>query len=437
MIKAARRIVEKLRLHGYEAFFAGGWVRDFLLRRKPKDVDIATSASPDEVLRLFPRSIPIGAQFGVIQVRLYGRAFDVVTFREDSNYLDGRHPSSVHFSSPEQDALRRDFTINGLFYDPVADRLIDYVHGRNDIQSKVIRTIGDAVERFTEDKLRMLRAIRFGCNLGFAIAPDTWSALKELAPRILQVSWERIRDELAKLFTGPAPGKGLDLLHESGLLGYILPEVEAMQATPQSSGGIPAVDVFAHTRAMLDRLQKPSAVLAFATLLQDVGKGSAGACESGQKPEGHAALGARISRDICRRLRMSNEEIDRIADLVLMHTDLLRIEEMRESARRRLLCRPYIEDHLELLRVNCLSRRKTLDSYWNCVRKVKDQKQIPATAPLINGDDLIKLGYTPGPIFNRILQTVEDLQFENELRTKEEALAHVKVTFPLSGETPP
>jgi poly(A) polymerase len=435
MTKAARRIVEKLRLHGYEAFFAGGWVRDFLLRRKPKDVDIATSASPDEVLRLFPRSVAIGAQFGVIQVRLYGRSFDVVTFREDNHYLDGRHPSSVHFSSPEQDALRRDFTINGLFYDPVAGRLIDYVHGRNDIQNKIVRTIGDAAARFTEDKLRMLRAIRFGCNLGFAIAPDTWNALKELAPQILQVSWERIRDELAKLFTGPAPGKGLDLLHESGLLRYVLPEVEAMRGMPESSGRNPAVDLFAHTRVMLDRLQKPSTVLVFGTLLLDVGRIGVG--ESGQKPEEHAALGAKISRDICRRLRMSNEEIERIADLISTHTDLQRIEEMRESARRRLLCRPNIEDHLELLRVNCLSSQQKLDSYRNCVRIVEQHKQTPAPAPLINGDDLVKLGYSPGPIFNRILQTVEDLQFENVLRTKEEALEHVKATFPFSGETQP
>ncbi len=203
MRKAAQRIVEKLRLHGHEAFFAGGWVRDFLLRRKPKDIDIATGALPDEVRKLFPHSRPVGAQFGVIQVHLYGHIYEVATFRSDRDYLDGRHPSSVEFSGPEQDAQRRDFTINGLFYDPVADRLIDYVHGRNDIQNRLIRTIGDPHARFAEDKLRMLRAIRFACSLDFRIAPKTWSAIQSFAADILQVSWERIRDELIQILTGP------------------------------------------------------------------------------------------------------------------------------------------------------------------------------------------------------------------------------------------
>jgi poly(A) polymerase len=389
------------------------------------------------VLRLFPRSIAIGAQFGVIQVRLYGQTYEVATFRRDNDYLDGRHPSSVEFSSPEQDALRRDFTINGLFYDPIADRLIDYVHGRNDIQKKVIRTIGDAATRFSEDKLRMLRAIRLSCSLGFTIAPGTWSALKELAPQILQVSWERIRDELAKLFTGPSAGGGLNLLHESGLLYRILPEVEAMKGTRQSCNASADDDVFVHTRTMLDMLQKPSPALAFGTLLHDVGKAFTRTNEPDQKIEEHAALGAGISRDICRRLRMSNEEIDRIADLVSTHMNLQQINDMRESARRRLLCRPHIEEHLELLRVNHLTSNKKLDLYWDCVRKIEEYESAPAPAPLLNGDDLLRLGYAPGPIFNRILQTVEDLQFEHVLETKEEAVEHVKAVFPFSGKTQP
>ena len=437
MIRAARRIVEKLRLHGYEAFFAGGWVRDHLLRRKPKDVDIATSALPDDVLRLFPHSIAIGAQFGVIQVRLYGRAYEVATFRKDSVYLDGRHPSSVEFSGPEQDALRRDFTINGLFYDPVAERLIDFVHGRDDLQHKIIRTIGEASERFAEDKLRVLRAIRLSCNLGFSIEPGTWSALKEYAPDIRQVSWERIRDELIKLFTGPFPGTGLELLHESGLLLPILPEIEAMRGIPHMPGAVSGMDVFEHTRAALDMLRRPSAVLAFGTLLHDVGKPPALSEGVDRQDAGHELLGAKISRDICRRLRMSNEEMDRIADLVSTHMELQRINEMRESASRRLLCRPNIADHLELLRVNCLSGHKKLDVYWSCVQKVKACEKTPAPARLINGDDLVKLGFPPGPIFNRILQAVEDLQLEGVLHTREEALEHVKTAFPFSGESKP
>ena len=212
MRKAARRIVEKLRLQGYDAVFAGGCVRDFLLHRKPKDIDIATSARPDEILRLFPNSRALGAQFGVIQVLMYGHGYEVATFRSDCEYLDGRHPSSIVFSGLEQDALRRDFTINGLFYDPIGDRFIDYVEGRSDIREKRIRTIGDPSERFAEDKLRMLRAIRFSCNLGFSIVAETWDAVRRFSPDILQVSWERIRDELIELFTGPAPDSGLDLL---------------------------------------------------------------------------------------------------------------------------------------------------------------------------------------------------------------------------------
>lgn len=275
MRRAARRILEKLRLHGHEAFFAGGWVRDFLLRRRPKDIDIATSAMPDEVRRLFPKSRSIGAQFGVIQVPLYGHIYEVATFRSDNAYLDGRHPSSVTFSGPEQDALRRDFTINGLFYDPIADRLIDYVHGRIDIQSKLIRAIGNPDERFTEDKLRMLRAIRFACNLGFTIVPETWDAIRQLASGILQVSWERIRDELAGILTGPDPASGMHLLLDSGLLAHVLPEVAAMRGIPPQAGEHGRTDLFTRTADSLALLRKPALTLAFGTLLRDAGAAKA------------------------------------------------------------------------------------------------------------------------------------------------------------------
>jgi poly(A) polymerase len=435
MKKAARRIVEKLRLHGHEAFFAGGWVRDFLLRRKPKDIDIATSALPDEVLQIFPRSIAIGVQFGVVQVQMYGHAYEVATFRSDNAYLDGRRPSSVEFSGPEQDALRRDFTINGLFYDPVADRLIDYVHGRNDIQNRLIRTIGDAAARFGEDKLRLLRAIRLSCSLGFTIAGDTWLALQKNAPDILQVSWERIRDELIQIFTGPSPGTGLDLLHESGLLAHILPEVEAMHGIPQSPDAAPGRDVFAHTRMALDALHNPSQTLAFATLLHDVGKLRTFSKNSSQPFEKHAQVGGDISREICRRLRMSNDYIDQIVDLVSTHMDLWRIGEMRESALRRFLRRPNIRDHLELFRANCISGSRKLDCYMQWIQKYKEYKQTPMPDPVVRGDDLIQLGYAPGPIFNRILLAVEDLQLEGVLRTREEAVEYIQAAFPLPGKT--
>lgn len=437
MIRAARRIVEKLRLHGHEAFFAGGWVRDYLLRRKPKDIDIATSARPDEVRRLFPHSIAIGAQFGVVQVKLYGRAYEVATFRRDNAYVDGRHPSSVEFSDPEQDALRRDFTINGLFYDPIADRLIDYVRGRSDIQNKLIRTIGEASERFAEDKVRMLRAIRLSCNLGFTITQDTWKAIQASAPQILQVSWERIRDELVKLFTGPSPGKGLELLHDGGLLAPILPEIEAMRGIPIHPGSESSMDVFQHTRETLNMLRRPTAVLAFGALLRDVGKTEIAAGTSQQSADELALSGAKISRNLCRRLRMSNEETDRIVNLVSMHTQLPRIDSMRESERRRLLCRPDIREHLELFRASCLVDRKRLDCYWRCLRKIEEYERTPAPSPLISGEDLIALGYAPGPMFGRILQAIEDLQLEGILRTREEALEHIRTEFPFPGDMQP
>jgi poly(A) polymerase len=429
MRKAARRIVEKLRLHGHEAFFAGGWVRDFLLRRKPKDIDIATSALPDDVLRLFPNSKSFGAQFGVIRVPIYGRTFEVTTFRSDSTYLDGRHPSSVTFSGPEQDALRRDFTINGLFYDPIADRLIDYVHGRSDLQAKRIRTIGNPEERFSEDKLRMLRAIRFACILGFEIVPETWDAIQKLAPGILQISWERIRDELSKILTGPDPASGLDLLHQSHLLTHVLPEIEALCGMPRDTDPDSKAAVFTLTLRAMGILKKPSTSLAFGTLFHDLRAGVSPEDE-GQCENIHAEHGAKIASQICRRLKMSNEEISRIVDLVSTHPEFSRARQMQESALKKLMRKPNIADHLELYRVACLSNEKSLDTYRYCLQKFKEYSQEPVAAPLITGEDLIEMGYAPGPVFKRILQTVEELQLEGVLRTRNEALDHVKSAFP-------
>jgi poly(A) polymerase len=437
MRRAARRIVEKLRLHGHEAFFAGGWVRDVLLRRKPKDVDIATSALPEEVLSLFPNSRSIGAQFGVIQVSMYGHAYEVATFRKESTYLDGRHPSSVVFCGPEQDAHRRDFTINGLFYDPIADRLIDYVHGRNDIQNKLIRTIGDPRNRFEEDKLRMLRAVRLSCSLSFKIVPETWNAIEKLAPGILQVSWERIRDELINIFTGPAPDAGLSLLYESGLLKHILPEIAEMRRIPRSSESVRDMDVLAHTGIALAMLRKPSPSLAFGTLLHDVGKPSTYSQDEHARFKGHEKIGGKISEEVCRRLRMSNEEVEQIADLVRTHMDFIRVSELPKSALSRLLRKPNISDHLELFRVNCLSGGKSLKIYSDYTEKLQEYKKEPAKPPLIKGEDLIELGYSPGPVFSEILRAVEDLQLEGILRSREDAIRHVKAAFPIANKPQP
>ena len=436
MQKAARRIVEKLRLHGHEAFFAGGWVRDFLMRRKPKDIDIATSALPEDVLRIFPNAVAIGASFGVVQVRLYGRAYEVATFRTEGPYLDGRHPSAVKFSGPKQDALRRDFTINGLFYDPLAKRVIDYVHGKTDIQRKTIRTIGNPKERFAEDKLRMLRAVRFACSLSFVIDPGTWEAIKGLAADIRQVSWERIRDEVLKIITGPNAGRGLDLLQESGLLSQILPEIEAMRGVAQPPEYHPEGDVYVHTRMMLEMLRHPSPVLALAALLHDVGKPPTFSVKERIRFDGHVEVGARMAEEICRRLRLSNEETEQVVDLVLNHLRFMHVRQMRESTLKRFLRKTNFSDHLELHRIDCLCSHGDLESYTFCKKKLEELKdEPPSPPPLVTGHDLIEIGYAPGPIFKQILEAVEDLQLENALTTREDALAYIRNTFPLAKNT--
>jgi poly(A) polymerase len=429
MRRAARRIVEKLRQHGHEAFFAGGWVRDYLLRRKAKDIDIATSATPEQVLRLFPRSVPVGAEFGVIQVRSYGRSYEVATFRREGPYLDGRHPSKVEYTGPKQDALRRDFTINGLFYDPIADRVIDYVHGRNDLQHRLLRTIGDPAERFTEDNLRMLRAIRLACNLGFQIVPATWEAIVGLAPGIARVSWERIRDELLKILTGIDRARALDMLAESGLLKHILPEVDSLRGPGQQEPQ-PENDVFAHTRAAVDLLRNPTPVLSLGTLLHDVARPCTGTAPEGTGLDSHAELGAGIASDICRRLRLSNEELEQVVGLVRDHLRFIEVRQMRESTLKRFLRRPDFSDHLELHRANCLAHRRSLDDYDFCREKLAEFGREGLHPPaLIGGQDLIDLGFAPGPLFSGILREVEDLQLENVLKTREEALEHVRRSF--------
>ena len=430
MKAAACRIVEKFRLHGYAAFFAGGWVRDYLLDRKPKDIDIATSAHPDEVVRLFPKSRPVGAQFGVIQVFLYGRTYEVATFRSDQEYQDGRHPSSVTFSGPEQDALRRDFTINGLFFDPANNSIVDYVGGQRDLEARLIRTIGDPGQRFSEDKLRMLRAIRFSCTLGFLIVPETWSAIRQLAPAILQVSWERIRDELRGIFTGPAPGQGLDLLYRSGMLKHILPEVESLQGVPRRLQSEPDQDLLTHAGHTLSVLRKPSLVLAFGALLHDVGKPQAIASGNPDMLKRHAELGEQITEKICRRLRMSTDETDRIVNLVAMHSLFGKVRQLRDSDFQRLLRRPDIKDHLELHRADRVSGRKDLSTYKYCIEKLRQFHGQPFPAALLNGEDLISMGYSPGPTFKEILRRIEDMQLEGTIRSREEAIAHVRKAFP-------
>jgi putative nucleotidyltransferase with HDIG domain len=437
MFKAARRIVERLRQNGHTAYFAGGWVRDYLLGRRAADIDIATSACPKQVMHLFPHSTPLGMRFGVVQVRFYGRPFEVTTFRKEGPYLDGRHPSSVDFAESREDALRRDFTINGLFFDPADGEVIDFVGGTQDLERRVIRTIGDPRERFSEDRLRMLRAVRFACLLGFSIAEETWRAIIEQSGTILQVSPERIRDEVAKTLTGPSPGRGLDLWQRSGLLARILPEVEAMRGVPQPPEFHPEGDVFEHTQLALGFLRRPSAVLALGTLLHDVGKPPTLSVQERIRFDGHVETGARIAGEICRRLRLSNQDTERVVDLVRCHLHFMNVMEMRESTLRRFLGKPDIADHLALHRADCLGSHRDLGYYRFCQEKLREWRAEPARRPaLINGNDLMAAGYQPGPRFGEILQEVEDLQLEGVLSTREQALEFVRSRYRTPEGTP-
>lgn len=429
----ALEIVKQLRGAGYEAYFAGGSVRDMLMGNPPHDIDVATSAHPDHVLKLFDKVIPVGLKYGVVLVVVDGKPYEVATFRRDETYTDGRHPEGVRFSSPQEDALRRDFTINGLFYDPIAKKIIDYVGGQEDIKNKIIRTIGDPHERFSEDKLRLMRAVRFACRLDFVIEAKTLEAIKKLSSKIVEVSQERIRDELVKILTGPNVGRGMDLLQQTGLMRAILPEVHAMEGVQQPPEFHPEGDVFVHTRMALEFLESPSTVLAMGTLLHDVGKPPTFAIKERIRFDNHVEVGARMAEAICRRLRFSNEEVEQVADLVRNHLKFMHVREMRESTLKRFLRKENFLDHLELHRVDCLACHGNLENWEFCKRKL-EEFSVEAIKPprLVTGDDLIELGYKPGPIFKEILSYLEDAQLEGTIKTKEEGLTLAKQKFPLN-----
>ena len=432
MIRSAQRIAAKLRQQGYKALFAGGCVRDSLLHRAPKDVDIVTSALPGEVRKLFPNSIGLGIQFGVVRVRMYGKTYEVATFRSDAEYRDGRHPSSVSFSEPKYDALRRDFTINGMFMDPETGRVIDYVRGRSDLERGLIRAIGDPGKRFMEDKLRMLRAIRFACNLDFKITAKTWKALSELSALITEVSWERIRDELIGIFTGPAPDRGLGLLQKSGLLLHTLPEIAHLQK--KNPPGRPGENLLEHTISAMRLLQKPSLPLAFGTLLHELEPSISyprlKESSRAEKQRPHSGVVVRI----CMRLRMSRRETERISSLV--HGQILfpGAKQMKESALKRFLRTPHFTEHLQLYHAHAVSLGLPGDTYHYCRMKLKELAREADIAPLLRGSDLSRMGYGPGPIYSRILDSVEDLQLEGKLKSRREALRYVLEAYPLKPE---
>ena len=439
MEKTAREIAARLRENGHMAYFAGGCVRDMVRGLTPKDYDIATDARPEAVQKLFPRTYAVGAHFGVIIVLENGFQFEVATFRSDEGYIDGRHPSAVRFSSPEEDAKRRDFTINGMFYDPVAEEVIDFVGGRADIAAKLVRAIGDPAERLAEDRLRMLRAVRFATVLDYKIDNGTWKALVANAPSINQISAERIRDELVRVLTSPNRVRGWDLLDSSGLMRVILPEIDAMKGCLQPQQFHPEGDVFQHTRLMLQFLsEKVSVPLVFSVVLHDVAKPrTATVDETGRiRFSGHDRLGAEMTEEIMRRLRFSGAEIEATVEMVRQHMVFKDVPKMRVAKLKRFMARPTFEDELELHRVDCEGSHRMLDNYEFLLRKREEFANEPIIPlPLVRGDDLIALGLKPGPKFGEILEAAETEQLEGKLRTREEALEWVKREYSLGKDS--
>ncbi len=392
--------------------------------RIPKDYDVATSARPEEVMRIFPEALPVGAAFGVVRARIGDQWVEVATFRVEGPYLDGRHPSEVRFGTAQEDVLRRDFTINGLLYDPLTGTVYDWVGGEQDLARRCIRAIGDPGKRFAEDPLRMLRAVRLACELDFEIDPASFQAIREAAGLILRTSWERIRDELVRILTGPHRGRGIRLLDDLGLLAHILPEVAALKGVPQPAEYHPEGDVFTHTVMALDALRNPSVELAFATLLHDVGKPATLTRDGRVRFPKHDRVGAEISEEVCRRLRMSAQETERIVTLVRDHMRCADLPRMREAKRRRFFARPDFEDLLELYRADCLASHGDLSTYkW--IRAARAQLRPEEVNPprLVTGHDLIAMGLRPGPVFRKLLEAVRDAQLEGRVRTREEAIA--------------
>jgi len=385
-------------------------VRDMVRGLTPKDYDIATDARPETVQALFPRTYAVGAHFGVIIVLEDGFQFEVATFRSDDAYIDGRHPSAVHFSSPEADAKRRDFTINGMFYDPVAGEVIDLVGGQADIAAKLVRAIGDPGKRFAEDRLRMLRAVRFAAVLDYQIDKGTWDALVANAASINQISAERIREELVRIFLSPNRVRGWDLLDSSGLMRAILPEIEAMKGVLQPEQFHPEGDVFVHTRLMLSMLPETVSVpLVFAVLFHDVAKPvTATVDKTGRiRFNEHDRIGAQMTEAIMRRLRFSGAEIEAAVEMVRQHMVFKDTPKMRVAKLKRFMARPTFNEELELHRVDCESSHRMLDNYQFLLRKREEFANEPIIPPpLVRGDDLITLGFKPGPEFGQILEAV-------------------------------
>jgi poly(A) polymerase len=445
-------IVRTLRDRGHQAYLVGGCVRDLVLGREPADYDVTTDATPDEVMEIFPETYAVGAQFGVVLVPLpagdaascvstevtdHSKAgtVEVATFRSDVGYSDGRHPDQVRYSKdPREDVARRDFTINGLLLDPIKNEVLDFVGGRADLEAGIIRTIGDAERRFAEDKLRMLRAVRFAARFDYQIEPKTFAAIPKMAAQIRQVSHERVRDELTRMLTEGHGRRAFLLLDESGLLHEILPEITTMKGVEQPPQFHPEGDVFVHTLLLLEKLPRPCPLtLAWGALLHDVGKPPTFRIAPDRiRFDGHVEVGVKMAQDILRRLRFSNDATEQILALVANHMRFADVQKMKESTFKKFVRMPDFTEHLELHRIDCQASHGDLTSYQFTREKMAlIPPEIMRPAPLMTGDDLIAAGYTPGPRFKEILVAVEDAQLEGQLGTRAQAMEFVRERFPV------
>jgi poly(A) polymerase len=431
MKASAMRIVQRLQEAGFAAFWVGGCVRDLLLDREPGDYDIATGALSEEIEKLFPKVIPVGRKFGVVVVVENEHQFQVATFRAEAEYHDGRHPARVSVSDAKADALRRDFTVNGLFLDPVKDELHDWVRGKRDLKARVIRTIGRPEERFAEDHLRLLRAVRFAAQLDFTIEPETFAMVRAHAGRIKGISAERVREELVKLLQPPHAARGLQLLQDSGLLAEVLPEIAVTAQCEQSPDFHPEGNVFQHIVLMLKQLPAHSdPLLPWAVLLHDVAKPVTASCDRATGSihfYGHERIGAEMSQSIMERLRFPRRQIDNVVKAVRYHMQFKDAPQMRKSTLRRLLMRPTFSLELQLHRLDCLGSHGGLEIYDYLVKAAEALDQKPEIRPpLVRGDDLLALGMLPGPELGALLAEIREKQLQDELTSADEAREYAR-----------
>lgn len=429
-LDTAIEVVRRLDAHGFRALLAGGCVRDLQLGLEPRDYDVATDADPQKVIGIFQNARAVGAHFGVVEVRLAGQAFEVARFRRDLGYSDGRHPDAVEFADETEDALRRDFTVNGMFWDPLRDQVLDYVGGQADLREKTIRTIGPAEDRFTEDRLRMMRAVRLGCRFHWRIDAATFAAIRRSSKDFSEVSVERVRDEFVRILTEGGAPLGVRWLIDSGLMNGVAPEVLKLDGVAQPPEFHPEGDVLTHTLIMLGLMRNPSPELAMAVLLHDVGKPRTFRTADRIRFDNHAGVGAQMTDEICGRLRFSGEATRHIVRLVADHHRFMHVRQMRASRLKRFLRLDRFDEHLELHRMDCLSSHRNLENYHFCRQALETlQPEEIRPEPLITGRDLIELGYTPGPAFKTVLRAVEDGQLDGRVRDRESALLVARGVF--------